>query len=206
MDAIHEEQELIKENVGSQDQVAAAFGGFNKIEFGGAEKITISPISLSPEKLKVLESHCMLFFTGFSRNASDVAAEQIKNTKSNEKEKELRAMGAMVNDAVAILHGKGTIKDFGKLLHESWMLKRGLSSRITTPQIDEMYNAAREAGALGGKILGAGGGGFMLIFAEPKDHQAIIKKLGAYLHVPFRFEHAGSQVIFYEPEERYRSL
>jgi D-glycero-alpha-D-manno-heptose-7-phosphate kinase len=206
LDAIHVEQDLIKENVGSQDQVATAFGGFNKIEFGGAEKITISPISLSPEKLKALEDHCMLFFTGFSRNASDIAAEQIKNTKANGKEKELRAMGTMVGEAVAILNGGGTLQDFGKLLHESWMLKRSLSSRITNPHIDEMYNVAREAGALGGKLLGAGGGGFMLIFAEPKHQPLVIRKLGAFLHVPFRFERAGSQVIFYEPEERYLSI
>ena len=202
LDAIKVEQEIIKENVGSQDQVAAAFGGFNKIEFGGPQKIHISPMTIAPATLASLEDHCMLFFTGFSRNASEVAAEQIKNIK--QKEKELHAMGDMVHQAIGFLNGDAArLKDFGRLLHESWMLKRDLSSQITNQNIDDMYNAARGAGALGGKLLGAGGGGFMVIFAEPEVQPRIIKKLGEFLHVPFRFEHGGSQTIFYEPGETH---
>ncbi len=194
-DAIHVEQDLIKENVGSQDQVAAAFGGFNKIEFGGPEKIRVTPLAIPVATKKALEDHLMLFFTGFSRNASEIAAEQIQNTKA--KENELRTMGAMVPEAMSILAaGPNRINDFGKLLDESWKIKRGLSSRITNPHIDDMYVAAREAGAIGGKLLGAGGGGFMLLFAAPKDQQRIKEKLGKFLHVPFRFENEGSQVIF----------
>lgn len=195
MDAIHVEQNLIKENVGSQDQVAAAFGGFNKIEFGGHPSIRITLASAAPDMVKTLERHCMLFFTGFSRTASEIAAEQIKNVK--QKEGDLRTMFGMVDDAVKILHGKPEhITDFGKLLHESWQIKRGLSSRITNQHIDGMYAAAREAGALGGKILGAGGGGFMLVFAEPAAQAKIKEKLGKFLYVPFRFEEAGSHIIF----------
>ena len=203
LDAIKVEQEMIKENVGSQDQVAAAFGGFNKIEFGGQQKIRVSPMVIAPATLASLEDHCMLFFTGFSRNASEIAAEQIKNIK--QKEKELRAMSGMVNEAIGFLSGEAVrLQDFGWLLHESWMLKRGLSSQITNQNIDDMYSAARVAGALGGKLLGAGGGGFMVIFAEPEAQPGIIKKLGEFLHVPFRFEREGSKVIFYEPGGPYR--
>jgi len=208
-DAIHVEQNLIKENVGSQDQVATAFGGFNKIEFasasGGQEKIRVTPVVASPETILALEKHLMLFFTGYSRNASEIAAEQIQNTKA--KESELSAMGAMVPQALQILAaGPGRLNDFGKLLDESWRLKRSLSSRITNSHIDDMYVAAREAGAIGGKIIGAGGGGFMLLFAAPKDQQRIKERLGKFLHVPFRFENEGSQVIFkIENEPTYTS-
>jgi D-glycero-alpha-D-manno-heptose-7-phosphate kinase len=200
LDAITVEQEMIKENVGSQDQVAAAYGGFNKIEFGGQRKINVSPMTISPATLKALEDRCMLFFTGFSRNASEIAAEQIKNTK--QKEKELHAMGGMVDKAIEFLNGGvSRLNDFGRLLHESWQIKRGLSSRITNQNIDNMYSAARGAGAVGGKLLGAGGGGFMVVFAEPDVQPRIRKTLGEFLHVPFHFEHEGSRVIFYEPAE-----
>ena len=196
LDALKVEQEIIKENVGSQDQVATAFGGFNKIEFGHrSEKIRVTPVTVAPETRKALENHLMLFFTGFSRNASEIAAEQIRNTGS--KERELRAMGAMVPEAVKILAaGPARLNDFGMLLHESWQIKRGLSSQITNSHVDGMYAAAREAGALGGKLLGAGGGGFMLVLAKPEDQPRIKEKLGKFLHVPFRFDNTGSQVIF----------
>lgn len=203
-DAIHVEQQLIKENVGSQDQVAVALGGLNKIEFRPAvspdgaeraERIRVSPLVLPPSVMREFENHLMLFFTGFSRNASEIAAEQIKNTKA--KESELHTMASMVPEAVRMLSSKEPrFRDFGKLLHESWKLKRGLSSRITNSHIDNMYAAARSEGALGGKILGAGGGGFMLIFAEPGTQARIKEKLGRFLNVPFRFENTGSQVIF----------
>lgn len=194
-DAINVEQSVIRENVGSQDQVAAAFGGLNLIEFGGPEKFRVSPVIISPTTYKALEDHCMLFFTGFSRNASEIAAEQIQNIGA--KERELHAMAAMVPEAIKILAaGPEWLNDFGKLLDETWRLKRSLSPRITNSHIDEMYVAAREAGAVGGKLLGAGGGGFMLLFVQPQDQARIKEKLGKFLHVPFRFENSGSQVIF----------
>lgn len=196
--AIHVEQNLLKENVGSQDQVAAAIGGFNKIEFpskknGGQIKVT--SLAIPSDTIKNLESRLMLFFTGFSRNASEIAADQIKNIHN--KEKELKAIGAMVKEALGILSGgSNNLKEFGLLLNEAWKLKRGLSSRITNSHIDEMYEAAISAGAIGGKILGAGGGGFMLIFADPCAQPKIKEKLGQFLYVPFKFESEGSQVIF----------
>ncbi|OGF52111.1 kinase [Candidatus Giovannonibacteria bacterium RIFCSPLOWO2_02_FULL_43_11b] len=195
LDAIKMEQEITKENVGSQDQVAAAFGGFNKIEFGGPEKIRVMPISVDPATIAALQDRLMIFFTGYSRNASEIAADQIRNIGT--KESELRAMGAMVPEAVKILSGgPARLHEFGKLLDESWKLKRGLSPLISNEHTDDMYNAARDAGALGGKLLGAGGGGFMLVFAEPENHATIEEKLGKFLRVPFHFENAGSQVIF----------
>jgi len=195
LDAIHLEQELLKENVGCQDQVAAAFGGFNKIEFGGVEKISVSPITLHSERLDSLQDHLMLVFTGFSRNASEIAAEQIKNTQN--KTSELKALNGMVEQAIEILNANGPLDGFGKLLDESWKIKRSLSSQITNSDIDEIYEAAKSAGALGGKLLGAGGGGFMLLFVKPEDKLKVKDKLNKLLHVPFRFENSGSQIIHY---------
>jgi len=195
LDAIHLEQELLKENVGCQDQVAAAFGGFNKIEFGGVEKISVSPITLHSERLDSLQDHLMLVFTGFSRNASEIAAEQIKNTQN--KTSELKALNGMVEQAIEILNANGPLDGFGKLLDESWKIKRSLSSQITNSDIDEIYEAAKSAGALGGKLLGAGGGGFMLLFVKPEDKLKVKDKLSKLLHVPFRFENSGSQIIHY---------
>ena len=161
-DAIHVEQNVIKENVGSQDQIAAAFGGLNRIEFQKNGQFEVIPASVSPETVKALEGRLMLFFTGFARNASDVAVEQIKNIK--QKKQELHAMAAMVPEAVNILAaGPARLNEFGRLLDESWKIKRGLSSKITNSHIDGMYTPAKSAGALGGKILGAGGGGFILL-------------------------------------------
>lgn len=202
LEAIHVEQELIKENVGSQDQTAAAFGGLNKIEFGGKRKIWVQPITLEQGKLDYLQNHLMLLFTGFPRQASEIAAAQIKRTP--EKTKELTAMMEMVEEAVEILNGnQNGYADFGKLLHESWMVKRSLTERVSSPEIDEIYQAAREAGALGGKLLGAGGGGFMLFFARPDIQSKIREKLNKLLYVPFNFHDLGSQIVYYAPEQNY---
>ncbi len=202
LEAIRIEQDMIKENVGSQDQTIVAFGGFNKIEFGGRQKIVVSPIIMSQEKLDSLQRHLMLFFTGFSRNASDVAGEQIRRTP--EKKKELKAMMAMVEEAINILNGsRDRLTDFGSLLHETWKIKRSLTPQITTPFVDEVYESAMKAGALGGKLLGAGGGGFLLLFAEPALQPNIKEKLGKLLHVPFQFEDSGSQIIYYAPDNNY---
>jgi D-glycero-alpha-D-manno-heptose-7-phosphate kinase len=139
----------------------------------------------------------MIFFTGLSRNASDVAKEQIKNIHS--KNSELRAMHGMVDESVKILTSSGSLNDFGKLLHESWKLKRGLSSAITTSFIDNIYDVALSRGALGGKLLGAGSGGFILFFVKPEDRQNVKESLKDLLHVPFSFESLGSQIIHYSP-------
>src|SRR3989344_8590158 len=195
LDAINIEQNLIKESVGSQDQTTAAFGGFNKIEFGGPQTVTVTPITISSEKKQALQSHLMMFFTGFSRKASEIAAEQIK--KPSEKEKELKIMRTMVDEAITILNSKKNINDFGRLMHESWLLKRGLTAKISNPAIDAIYQTGLKTGAIGGKLLGAGGGGFLLFFAKPEVQPKLKEKFKKLIHVPFSFENFGSQIIHY---------
>ncbi|MBU1862097.1 MAG: kinase [Candidatus Omnitrophica bacterium] len=202
LDAMHVEQDRVGENIGSQDQTIAAFGGFNRITFHKQQRIEVSPVIIDRDKLKELQNCLMLFFTGFSRNATDIAKEQIKNIPV--KKKELKTMTAMTEEAIAILcNTHDDLDNFGKLLHENWELKRTLSSKITNAHIDEMYETARDAGALGGKLLGAGGGGFMLIFARPEDQLKIRERLGKLLYVPFKFQTAGSQIIFYSPGDSF---
>jgi D-glycero-alpha-D-manno-heptose-7-phosphate kinase len=174
----------------------AAYGGFNYIEFGGPQHLYIRRVTIPEQRLAELRSHLMMFFTGFAREASQIAAAQIKNTPK--KKRELMAMYQMVHEAVKILNGK-RLPEFGKLLHESWILKRSLTDKITTPVVDEIYSVARREGALGGKLLGAGGGGFVLIFAEPGKQKRIRQRLKKFLEIPFRFENLGSQIIFFHP-------
>jgi len=195
-DAIHVEQNLIGESVGSQDQVAAAFGGFNKIEFGGSEGVLVKPVTIEEKKLQYLQDRFLFYFTGFARFSSDVAKEQIKQTP--QKLKELHTMKAMVDQAIKILDGRiEGFNDFGRLLHESWHIKKGLSSKISNGQIDQIYDTAIQTGALGGKICGAGGGGFILFFVPPENHRKVKEALKDLLLVPIRFENLGSHVIFY---------
>ena len=197
-DAIHIEQDLIKENVGSQDQVAAAFGGFNRIEFKRCGAFHVSPVIIPRRRIDELQSHLMLCFTGLSRIASEVAQDQIANM--GRRERELHRMRAMVDEAVAILHGQNTpIEEFGKLLHDSWMLKKELSSKVSTAGIDELYQAALDAGATGGKLLGAGGGGFLLLFVKPELQAQVKARLKHLVHVPFGFDEGGSRVVLYQP-------
>lgn len=200
LEAIHIEQDIIKENVGSQDQVTTSFGGFNRIKFGGDKHIEINPITLSTKKVQLLQDHLMLFFTGFTRTASEIASEQIKRTP--QKKNELQKMSEMVNDGINILNGKD-ITDFGRLLHNAWLLKRRLTNKITTQYIDKIYNTAIGAGALGGKLLGAGGGGMILFFVEPDLQPKVKEELKDLLYVPFRFEDLGSQIIYYEPSNNF---
>lgn len=200
LDAIHVEQNMIKENVGSQDQVTTAFGGFNKIEFDDDQEFQVQPITLTSEKYELLQNHLMLFFTGFSRTASDIAGEQIK--KIPDRNRELKRMTEMVDEAINILNENDTnLNDFGKLLHESWMIKRKLTNKITTDTIDKIYETALKAGAIGGKLLGAGGGGFILFFVGPENQNKVREKMKHLLHVPFRFEELGSQIIYYSRGE-----
>ncbi len=197
LDAIHVEQERLKENVGSQDQVMAAFGGFNRVSFAGRNDFYVSPIVLRPERLTMLQDHLMLFFTGFARTASDIAGEQIKAAR--QKHKELSEMQQMVDQAIGILNENRSLTAFGELLHESWLLKRSLTDKISTPFIDDIYQNARKSGSIGGKLLGAGGGGFLLLFVGSENQPKVKKALGGLLQVPFKFESYGSQIIFNEP-------
>lgn len=197
-EAIFIEQKLIQEHVGCQDQITAAYGGFNHIIFEGEHEFQVLPVILPRERIELLQDHLLLFFTGVSRTASEIAKEQVARTKDRKRELEL--MYEMVNESLNILKGKNDLVAFGHLLGESWKIKRSLTTKISTPYIDEIYDAAVNAGAIGGKILGAGGGGFFLVFAKPEQHGEIRRKLGHLLHVPFCFENSGSQIIHYEPD------
>lgn len=202
LDAIHVEQDLLGETVGAQDQVSAAYGGFNRISFFPDGAIDVRRILASKNRLTELEEHLALYFTGFSRTASEIATEQVKVTP--QRDAELRTMLAMVDEAEAIVtNERCPMVDFGRLLHESWQLKRSLTSKITTPAIDEIYEAGRTAGAVGGKLLGAGGGGFMLFFVPPERRAELQFRLKNLLCVPFSFSGKGSQVVVYEPEGTY---
>lgn len=195
-EAIYIEQEMCKDNVGCQDQTLAAYGGFNYIEFGGVNHLKVRRITVSAEKLKRLQGNLLMFFTGFSRMASEIAKYQIRNIPK--KNRELESMQSMAKEAIHILNGRD-LSAFGRLLHESWQLKKTLSSKITTPVVDEIYDTAMKNGALGGKLLGAGGGGFVLLYV-PKDRQAKVRaKLKKFLEIPFKFEDLGSQIIFFAP-------
>lgn len=194
-EAIHIERDILKENVGSQDQIAVACGGFNKISFNGNDEFRVEPLIIKQEKIKELENHLMLFFTGFSRTASEIAKSQIENTPN--KKRELSLICQMVDEAITILNKKENIKDFGRLLHEAWLLKKSLNDKISNLEIDSIYEKARLSGALGGKLLGAGGGGFMLLFVPPANQPKVKDALKDLLEVPFNFEKDGSQIIYY---------
>jgi len=203
-DAIYVEQELIRENVGSQDQTLAAFGGLKHIYFTGEHDVQVEPVIMKPGRLESFQNHLMLFFTGFSRTASQIAEEQIKETPR--KNKELNEMYRMVDVAIDVLNGDDDICSFGELLHQSWQLKRSLSSKISTPYIDYLYDTAIKAGATGGKILGAGGGGFLLLFVKPELQDKVRESVPGLLRVPFKFENSGSQIIFYETDTQYSGV
>ena len=196
--AIHIEQDLLKENVGSQDQILAAYGGLNFIEFRPDDSFDVRPVIVPQARKEALAEHLMLCFTGFSRFASEVAKSQLDNLQA--KQQQLIRMRQMVDDGLRILVDSSVpIQMFGELLHEAWQNKRSLSHMVTTPEIDQIYDAARDAGAIGGKLLGAGGGGFMLLFAKPESHAKIRERLKNLIHVPFKFEDGGSRVVLYQP-------
>jgi D-glycero-alpha-D-manno-heptose-7-phosphate kinase len=202
IDAIHVEQEILHEAVGSQDQVSAVYGGLNRIEFQQNGVIDVRRMLLRPERIREFENHLALYFTGFSRTASEIAQEQLRMTPH--KERELHTMMQFVAEAEEILiNATRPIEDIGRLLHQAWMIKKSLTNKITNPEIDEIYEAGMSAGALGGKLLGAGGGGFMLFFVPPDRREAVRARLKHLLCVPFNFSTRGSEVIVYEPEGRY---
>lgn len=196
--AIHVEQNVIGENVGSQDQVSAAFGGLNRIEFRRDDSFDVAPVIVGSARLAALQDNLMLCFTGISRIASDVAKSKIENLRH--RQAELREMQSMVDEAIAILQDpQRPLDDFGRLLDAGWRHKRSLSTQVSTPHLDALYDAALGAGALGGKLLGAGGGGFFLLYAPPEVQPRIRERLAGLVHVPFRFDNSGSRVVLYQP-------
>ncbi|NDV24957.1 kinase [Desulfovibrio sp. JC022] len=197
-EAIRYEQDVLAENVGCQDQVAAAFGGLNTITFHKDCNFSVDPVIISKVRRDELQDHLLLFFTGFSRIASNIAEAQIKKMDSNADS--LHAMRCMVDDAVDILSSDQDIRQFGEMLHTSWMYKRNLSDKVAPEQVDTIYERARAAGAIGGKLLGAGGGGFILFFVEKDKQDAVVAELSDLVHVPFEFENGGSRIIYFDGE------
>ncbi len=201
-DAIHVEQELLREAVGAQDQVSAAYGGFNRINFQVDGAIEVKRVLTPPSRIAELEQNLALYFTGFARTASEIAQEQIRMTP--QRKQELDTMLQLVDEAENIIATPlRSLNEFGRLLHEGWQIKRSLTQKITNANIDEIYEAGLGAGALGGKLLGAGGGGFMLFFVPPERKAALRARLKNLVHVPFGFSNKGSHVVVYEPEEVY---
>jgi len=197
-EAIYVEQKLIKERVGSQDQAFAAHGGFNIIEFLQNGEIFVEPIIITPERLKTFQDSLMLFFTGFSRTAAEIAGDKIKNIPNNKHN--LSQMKDLVDNAYKIITSPNrSLGEFGALLNETWKLKKKLSNKITKPEIEEMYETAIKNGAIGGKLCGAGGGGFMVLYVEPHNQLRVKEALENYLHVPFNFDFDGSKIIVYKP-------
>lgn len=197
-EAIYLERVLCKESGGIQDQIAAAFGGLNRINFN-AEGYEVKPVIISPERKRQLNRNLMLFFTGFSRFSSDI--QETTQKALADKEKQLLEMLSLVDDAERILTSKTDLNEFGRLLDYTWKLKRGISSQISTGTIDDLYDRGIKAGALGGKLLGAGGGGFLLFYVEEDKREAVHQAMEDLLYVPFRFENSGTRVIYYTPEE-----
>ena len=197
-EAIHLERDLCKEAGGWQDQIAAAFGGLNRINFH-ENGYDVLPIIISPERKLQLNRNLMLYFTGFTRFSSEIQ----QSTKQTMKDKtaQLLEMLALVDEAEQVLTDKtADLDDFGRLLHQSWMLKKQTGSKISTGSIDELYQKAMEAGALGGKLLGAGGGGFLLFYVQEERQEAVSRAMGDLMRVPFAFEDGGTRVIHYTPE------
>ncbi len=195
--SIHIEQNLIKENVGSQDQAFAAYGGLNIINFLQNGEIIVNPIIINKKRLLVFQDNLMLFFSGLSRTASKIAAEQIK--KTNQNISNLYKMKDLVDEGYNILLGAKDLNKFGELLNYSWELKKSLSNKITNNKIDDMYKKAIKAGAIGGKLLGAGGGGFMLFYVKKERQESVKRALNNFLHIPFDFDFDGSKIVVYEP-------
>ncbi len=204
MEGIHVEQERIREMVGSQDQVLAAYGGFNHVIFHPNGEISVRPITLAPERVQLFNAHLMLIYTGIERTASTIADSYVPNI--DQKRRALRTVERLLDEALAILAGSGDLSGIGELMHESWMAKRSLSAQVSNARIDELYAKARDAGAIGGKITGAGGGGFLLLFVPPDLQGDVRAALSDHICVPFKFEYSGSQVISYDPEQDYSAV
>lgn len=198
-EAVYVEQELVKERVGCQDQYAVAIGGLLCHEFAQDGSVKSNPIVLATKTRAELQSNLLLFYTGIQRHAHDVVEEQLARTDAGHNATGLEIMKSLVNLGIQRISSGDNIAEFGALLHEAWMIKRGLSSKITTSWIDEVYERARKAGATGGKLLGAGGGGFLLLYVEPDQQERVRSALPELRETTFNFENAGSRVIFYRP-------
>ena len=198
--AIYLERVLCAEAGGWQDQIAASFGGFNRINFN-ADGYEVLPVIISPDRKRQLNNNLMMFFTGFTRFSSDVQKKN-KVGENEDKKARLKKIYDLVDEAEAILIDKNRdLDDFGRLLDTTWRLKKGTGSAVSTGSIDELYEKGMQAGALGGKLLGAGGGGFLVFYVQPEKQDAVKEAMKDLMYIPFKFEDGGTQVIYYGPEE-----
>jgi len=203
-ESIYLEQEVLNEAVGSQDQVQAAHGGLNHVTFHPSGEISVQPVTLTPERTREFSSHLMLFYTGIKRTAATIAETFINDME--DRKRQLRVMKDLVDEGLTILSGDHGIRGFGDLLHEAWKAKRSLSSTVSNNEVDELYERARSAGAIGGKLTGAGGGGFLLLFVAPEKHHEVRNELRELIYVPIDLDYSGSQIIYYEPERDYSDI
>ena len=198
-EAIYLERVLCDEAGGWQDQIAASFGGFNRIDFN-ADGYSVHPIIISPERKKRLNDNLMMFFTGFTRFSSDI--QKANHLDDESKTKQLKQMLTLVDEAESILTDQSKdLDDFGRLLDATWKLKRQTGKSVSTNNIDNLYDKGIAAGALGGKLLGAGGGGFLVFYVQPEKQMLVKEAMKDLLYIPFKFEDGGTQVIYYGPED-----
>lgn len=193
LEAIHIEQKIMKENVGSQDQVSAAYGGFNHIQFHQSGEVSVVPLTIPNPRIRELEEHLMLFYTGIKRTSSDVQQKFLNEIDA--KKRQLRILNDLTSEAIEILNGNRDIKELGLLLQEAWDAKKGFSDAVSNSTVDNLHAEAVSAGAISGKITGAGGGGFLLLFVPPEKHPEVRRALSRFIHVPFRFDFSGSQIM-----------
>ena len=199
-EAIYLERVLCNESGGWQDQIAASFGGFNRINFN-SDGYEVLPVIISPERKRMLNDNLLMFFTGFTRFSSDVQKAN-KASSSEDKSVRLKKMYSLVDKAEAVLTDKNrNLDEFGHLLDTTWKLKKGTGGAVSTGSIDELYERGMKAGALGGKLLGAGGGGFLVFYVQPEKHEAVKEAMKDLMYIPFKFEDGGTRVIHYSPEE-----
>ena len=198
-EAIYLERVLCNEAGGWQDQIAAAFGGMNRIDFKGND-YEVRPIIISPERKVELNNNLMMFFTGFTRFSADI--QTANKVGKADKIKQLLEMKALVDEAEKVLVDKQiNLNEFGRLLDYTWSLKRQTGTAVSTDSIDTLYERGIKAGAIGGKLLGAGGGGFLVFYVEPEYQQSVKEAMKEQLYIPFKFEDGGTRIIHYSPEE-----
>ena len=196
-EAIYVEREMIQERVGLQDQYTCAFGGLLHLEFSSEDRVIVTPVVLPPGRLEALQSRLMLFYTNIRRHAHEVLAEQIERTRAGDVDAQLSSLHSLALQGLEVLCSGTDLRVFGELLHEGWMVKRQLSSAVSNSQIDSAYERARQAGAIGGKLLGAGAGGFLLLYVDPFHQNRVRQALSDLREVQFSFSRQGSRIVFY---------
>jgi D-glycero-alpha-D-manno-heptose-7-phosphate kinase len=199
-EAIYLERVLCNEAGGWQDQIAASYGGFNRINFSD-EGYEVLPIIISPERKTELNNNLMMYFTGFTRFSSDIQKANVSSGSKSDKIERLKEMLQLVDEVEEILTDKhSNLDEFGRMLDHTWQLKRGTGSMVSTSGIDEIYQKGLDAGAIGGKLLGAGGGGFLVFYVQPEYQESVRRAMSDFMYIPFKFEDGGTRVIHYSPE------